>query len=90
MLKQSTGFRLYTVGGEHMIVPLGVKGKEFNGMIRLNESGVSLWEKLGTGTTREELVRSLTEVYEITEQEAGADVDAFIEKLQSVGAVEQV
>ncbi len=72
-----------------MAVPSGVKGNGFNGIIRLNETGAYLWSLLEHEISREELIRALTDQFEVTEEKAGQDVDVFLKKLASVGAAEE-
>jgi hypothetical protein len=38
-----------------------------------------LWSALAEGTTRDELIRHLTNTFDIAEDQAGADGDAFLE-----------
>jgi hypothetical protein len=45
----------------------------------VNRSGTLLWSALAEGTTRDELIRHLTNTFDIAEDQAGADVDAFLE-----------
>lgn len=89
MWRRSDSFQMYTVGGEHMVVPSGVRGNGFNGIIRLNETGVYLWNLLEHEISREGLVHALTDQFEVTEEKAGRDVDAFLKRLASVGAAEE-
>lgn len=45
----------------------------------VNRSGTLLWSALAEGTTRNELIRRLTNTFSIAEDQAAADVDAFLE-----------
>lgn len=60
---------------------------DFNGMLTLNESGVLLWKALEEGKDREGLVEALTGEYEVSEEQASADVDAFLDKLSQAGCL---
>ena len=40
-----------------------------------------MWEKLYAGTTKEELLRAMLEEYEVSEEEAEKDIEAFLEAL---------
>ena len=53
-----------------------------------NASGLLLWRSLSDGATREELVSRLVAEFEIDEERAGADVDAFIGELSQRGLLE--
>jgi hypothetical protein len=50
----------------------------------VNETGAALWQALAEGTTREALVTLLVESFEVEEQTAARDVDAFLEELDQM------
>ena len=50
-----------------------------------NASGALLWKSLAAGTSREELVALLVEGFELAEETARADVDAFLDSLVAQG-----
>jgi Coenzyme PQQ synthesis protein D (PqqD) len=50
--------------------------------LSLNRSGTLMWERLIPGTTRAELVAALVEAFEVDEDQARTDVDAFLEALR--------
>lgn len=81
-MKIKEGFILRKVAGNHVVVPIGQAVLDFNGMMNLNDTGAFLFERMIGGTTREELIRALVNEYEIDEQLAATDVDAFIEKVE--------
>ncbi len=72
-----------------VVLPLGAEAVNFAGMLTLNESGAMLWQVLEQGCDRDALVKALTAEYEVSEAEAGADVDAFLNKLLQAGCVEE-
>lgn len=53
-----------------------------------NESGVHLWRRLTEGTTREELVAELVELFDIERERAEIDVDRFVTQLESRNLLE--
>lgn len=86
-MKQSPDFLLRDVAGSVVLVPVGAATERFPGMITLNETGKLLWEALAAEQTPETLTQMLLEQYEVTREQAHADVDAFLKKLSAVGAV---
>lgn len=56
-------------------------------MHTLNRVGTVLWAKLETRPTREQLVDSLVDAYEVKRATARKDVDGFVEELESKGLV---
>lgn len=75
-------FILREVAGSHVVVPVGASVVDFNGMITLNETGAFLWGLLNQGAAPEDLVRRLTEEYDVTPEEARRDVDAFLQRMR--------
>ena len=45
-MKLKSGFILREIAGSSIIVPVGERVKEFNGVINLNDTGVFLWNIL--------------------------------------------
>ena len=81
-MKIKEGFILRNVAGSFVVVPVGDATIDFNGMMNLNETGAFLFEKMIEGTTREDLIKALTEEYDVDEETAAKDVDLFIEKVE--------
>ena len=88
MLKD--GFVLRQVADTWVVLPLGDAAVDFSGMLTLNESGAMLWRVLEQGASREELVAALLDEYEVSRQQAMADMDAFLNKLLQAGCLEEM
>ena len=57
---------------------------ESNAAVSLNKTGVYLWSRLKEGATEAEMAAGLIEQYDgVTEEEAAADVKAFLEELRN-------
>jgi coenzyme PQQ synthesis protein D (PqqD) len=48
-----------------------------------NEAGRLLWRSLASGTTRDDLVRELSDAFELEVETACADVDRFLDELRA-------
>ncbi len=82
------GFLLREVAGNYVVMPL--KGElNFKGLLTLNETGAFLWRLLENGGTRETLLAQLQEEYEVDTETAERDLDVFLEKLKSTGALHE-
>lgn len=88
MLKVKTGFILREVSETFIVLAVGERVKEFNGMITINETGAFLWKILEKGATQEDLVNALIKEYGIDKELADKDVDAFINKMKGAGLLE--
>lgn len=82
------GFVLRQVADTWVVMPLGQVSLDFNGMLTLNETGALLWQELEKGGDAEALTNALTAQYEVSTEEARADVDAFLAKLQQAGCLQ--
>ena len=87
-MKIKSGFILRTVAGNNVVVAIGEQSKSFNGVIKLNESGLVLWNKLASGADKATLVSALLDEYDITAEIAENDVDKFVGVLRDAGAIE--
>ena len=83
------GFTLRTLLGEHIVVGEGLAQVNFNKMLSLNESAAYLLEAVsGKDFTREDLVKLLLERYEVSEEQAAADVDKLLAIWMEQGVAE--
>ena len=81
-MKLKSGFILREIAGSSIIVPVGDRVKEFNGVINLNDTGVFLWKMLEKGATEQELVEALLNEYEVEKEIAERDVNKLVSKLK--------
>jgi len=86
-MKLKDGFVLRKVADSYVVVAVGAEAKKHNVMITLNETGALLWEKLSEGAEKNDLVQAILEVYDIDEATAEADVERFIEKVNTEGLI---
>ncbi len=71
------------VDGEVLIL-----GLDSSTYFSTNSSGSILWKRLADGATRDELVESLLATFDVDEERAVADVDAFIGRLTASDLLE--
>ena len=87
-MKIKNGFILREVAGSYVVVAVGERSKEFNGMVNLNASGAFLWRTLEQGADREGLIEALLANYDVSKEQATEDVDGFIAKITASDFVE--
>jgi hypothetical protein len=87
-MKIKNDLMLRKVGGQWIIVPMGERLAEYNGMMKLSESGAFLWKLLEQDITREQLLECFLEEYDADAAEAARDVDEFIGKLSDAHVLE--
>lgn len=78
-------FVLREIAGDYIIIPTGKTVLEFNGLITVNEVGVSLWKMLQEEVTMEDLVRGILDEYEVEESVAREDIQEFLDNLVAGG-----
>ena len=81
-MKIKEGFAKRNIAGSEIVVPVGENALQFNGMITLNESGAFFWDCLKEETTKEEIVKKVLEIYDVTPEKANEDVEKFIVMLR--------
>lgn len=87
-MKLSENFVLRQVADTWVVLPLAQDTVNFNGVIRLNGSGALLWQCLEQGGDRQALVKTLTDRYTVSLEEAEKDVDEFLQTLVKTGCLE--
>lgn len=89
-MKIKSGFVVEKVGGAHLAVAVGERATEINALIRMNDTGAFLWGELEKkDLTEGELVKALTQEYEVAESMAEKDVKAFVVKLREGGLLDE-
>ena len=87
-MKLKKNFVLRQVAGTWVVLPLGAETVNFSGMLQLNESGAMLWRVLEEGGSQDALVEALLGEYDVTREQAEADVQEFLAKLDQAGCVQ--
>lgn len=87
-MKAKNGFVLRTIVDEYMLMPTGDNISRFDGTVVLNEVSAFVWKQLQQATTREQLLTSLLEEYEVSQDVAESDLDALLQKFTELGLLE--
>ena len=87
-MKIKEGFILRKVGIQYVVAATGKASENFNGMLRLNESGAFAFRLLQEGITEEELVSRIVGEYDVSEEAARRDVENFLAALGEADALE--
>lgn len=87
-MKIKNDFIVKEISGSTVVIPVGNRVADFNGMLKLNETGVFLFNLLKNDTTIEALVQSLVNEYEVTKEKANEDVITFVNKLKEADIIE--
>ena len=78
-MKLRSGFILREVLGAPVVVATGDAARHFHGMVKLNETGGIIWKGLQ---------ERLTQTYDVTPEQAAADVAAMLRQMADNGFLE--
>lgn len=81
-MKIKGDFVLRKIADSVVVVPVGATAVDFGSMLNLNETGAFLFELLQKSASKEELLASMLNEYDVTSEKAEADIDTFINKLK--------
>ena len=88
-MKTKNGFMRRKLGTQEVIVAVGEASKQFSGIIRLNETGAFLWDKLAEGNlTVDKLVDALLSEYDVAREVAEQDVARFVKTVRDEGMLD--
>lgn len=89
-MKVSKNFILRNIADEHLLLPTGEAALTTRGLIALSESGCLLYKKLQEDCSRDDLVRALCAEYDVMEEVARVDVDAFLDQMRQLNMLVEV
>lgn len=84
-MKVEKDFVLREIAGDYIIIPTGKTVLKFNGLITVNEVGVSIWKMLQEGATLEQLIQGILDEYDVDEKTAREDIQEFLDQLDKGG-----
>lgn len=87
-MKIKDGFILREVAGNSVVVAVGKRAKEFNGVINLSGAGADIWKHLQKDISKEELIDRLLEEYDVEREVLTKDVESFLQKIGEAGLLE--
>lgn len=79
------GFVLRKVAGQSVVIATGEASKQFSGMIKLNETGSFIWQKVAEGLGEQAVVDALVSEYDVDRDQATADVAEFVSRMRENG-----
>lgn len=88
-MKIKSGFMMRSIAGCKVVVSVGKRSLDFNGIINLNDTAAFLWERLEQGATEEQLTAAILEQYtDVDEAAARESVAEFINTLREAGCLD--
>lgn len=72
---------LRQIGDNWIVVPMGERLTEFNGIMKLNETGSFIWNLLESKASKESIIAAVIAEYDISEDNAAKEIDIFLKTL---------
>ena len=89
-MKIKQGFEIKNIDGQLVIVPDKSINPDFNVVITLTDTSALLWDMLKSGdATKESMLNTLLNQFDISTVLALNDIDVFIRTLKENGILEQ-
>lgn len=88
-MKIRENYVMRDVAGQAIVIAIGEESKHFKGMINLNQTGREVWKCLEKGLDLDEITKKIVEKYEVNEIIASRDVKSMIDRLESIGVLEE-
>lgn len=88
-MKAKSGFIMREVGEGTVLVPVGERVVDMNGMVVLNETARFIWEWLDGTRSPDDIAQGLTETFDVTLQQAKKDVEEFLAELERMGMIDK-
>ena len=82
-------FILRQVLDDVLAIPVGQTALNMNGMILLNDVSKVIWNCLKEETSVEAIVNAITDAFEVSAEEAEADIQEFLNKMRNAGLLEE-
>ena len=88
-MKLNGTFTLREVAGEILVIPVGKTALSLNGMIVLNPVSKVIWQCLGKDAEYHEILRAVTDTFEVSMEEAATDLNEFLDELRKQGLLSE-
>ncbi len=88
-MKRKDDFVLQNVGGEYILVPIGQRVLDLNGIITLNSTGHYIWELLSEHRSEDELIAGVVKHFDVDPEQARGDIKIFLEEISRMGMLEE-
>jgi len=84
-MKIKEGFILRNIVDEWIVMPKGTNIKTFEGAVVLNEVSAHIWRQLEKPLSYPDLLQSILDEFDVTEEAACTDLDEFLNRLRENG-----
>ncbi|MCK9464126.1 MAG: PqqD family protein [Proteobacteria bacterium] len=86
---KSSAFAWRVIGEEAALVPVAGKRDDLDFIFVLNEVGTLIWTLMDGQHTAAQMIEEIVARFEVSEEEAARDLEAFLAELEGFGAVQE-
>ena len=86
-MKLKDNFVTRDMGGTQVMVAVG--GSAFSGIVRSNKTAGFIVDLLKTDTTKDQILSTVLDKYDVDPQTAEKDIEKVLEKLRGIGALDE-
>ena len=79
------GFIKKQILDDMVVVATGEAGKDFEGLVRLNETASFIWDEVSQGKSLDQITKDMVDRYEVDEDQARQDASGVIEEMKKNG-----
>jgi hypothetical protein len=79
---RKSDFVLRNIGGEYLLVPIGARVLDVDGLIVLNDTARYVWDLLEQGRSLDEMATAVTERFDVGYEQARADTQTFLDSIR--------
>ena len=88
--RKSEGVISRQIAGETLLVPIRGELAAMQQLFALDQTGEFIWALLDRRIDIEGIRNAVVEVFDVTIEEAGSDIEEFVGELASAGLIEEV
>lgn len=85
--KQKSNYCLRHAAGRYWLLDLAQTGLPYKRPVCMNDAGALIWETISSDGMKEQAADALVAEYGITQKQAEADVEEFVEQLRRQGVM---
>lgn len=89
MMKIKDGYILKDVAGSKIVIATGNARMDFNGVITFNEVGAEIFTLLNGENTPDQIVKKISQEYNVGEDVVSRDFNALVEKLRKYNMLDE-
>ena len=85
IMRIKDGFIKKPILDDIVVVATGEAGKDFEGLVRLNETASFIWDEVTEGKEIDQITKDMCQRYEVSEDQAKNDALSIISKMKEQG-----